>query len=86
MRFSIVVFSLFICCISSNGQVTDSLVLNYDSLTYSNFINEEWSELIDNSTAAIETGYGTVGIRKRLGYSYFELKKYLQSIGVYESI
>ena len=86
MRFSIVVFFLFICCISLNGQVTDSLVMNYDSLTYSNFINEEWSELIDNSTAAIETGYGTVGIRKRLGYSYFELKKYLQSIGVYESI
>ncbi|MCX6185730.1 MAG: hypothetical protein NTU43_01880 [Bacteroidetes bacterium] len=88
MRSTIIILIIFI---SSNfyvkAQTEDSIPqINYDSVTYDNYLKANWDGLIVNTKEAIDNGFETFAIRKRLAYACFMKEDYLTSARQYHKI
>ncbi len=69
-----------------NAQNKENESINYDWVTYVNYLQSDWDKLIDNSKEAIQKGAETANIRKRLGYAYFMKKNFFKSIFHYQKV
>ncbi len=88
MRSTIIILIIiFSTNLKIQAQTVDSIPqFNYDSVTYDNYLNANWAGLIMNAKEAINKGFETIAIRKRLAYAYFMKKDYLTSASHYHKI
>ena len=85
MRSTIILLVFFAFTLSAHAG-NNNVDLNYDSLTYQDYINGNWKALIKNGNEGIANGAITINIRKRLGYAYFMQKNFLESASQYIKI
>ncbi len=85
-KTGLVSFLIFILCVTNakSQSVEDSItVVDYDSLTYENYLQNNWLALEQNSKKAIANGFENTIIKKRLAYAYFMQHNYLSSAHQY---
>ena len=69
--------------LSLSGFLSFSQEMNYkeaDSITYANYINGEWEELIRTGKITLENGIDYYYLRMRLGIAEMERGKYIQAL------
>lgn len=88
MRSTIIILIIILSTtLYTQAQTEDSIPqINYDSVTYDNYLKADWDGLIVNSKEAIGNGFETIAIRKRLAYAYFMKEDYLTSARHYQKI
>jgi hypothetical protein len=88
MRSTIIILIIiFSTTFYTQAQIQDSIAtIDYDSLTYDNYLKADWDGLIVNTKEAIDNGFETIAIRKRLSYAYFMKEDYLTSARQYQKI
>jgi len=88
MRSTIIILIIiFSIKFNVKAQIADSIPqINYDSVTYDNYLKANWDGLIMNTKEAIKNGFETIAIRKRLAYAYFMKEDYLTSASHYHKI
>lgn len=88
MRSTIIILIIiFSTSFYTQAQTEDSITqVNYDSVTYSNYLKADWDGLIVNTKEAIDNGFETIAIRKRLAYAYFMKEDFLTSARHYHKI
>lgn len=86
MRSTIIILIIiFSTTFYSQAQTADSIAtIDYGSLTYDNYLKADWDGLIVNAKEAINNGFETIAIRKRLAYAYFMKEDFLTSTIQYQ--
>ncbi len=77
-RLTLISLLLFLFQLFSYSQEK----LNYhktESLTYQNYIDRNWDDLIKNGKMALKNGYDYYYLRMRMGIAYYENKHYRKS-------
>lgn len=88
MRSTIIILIIiFSTTFYTQAQTEDSTAtIDYELLTYDNYLKADWDGLIVNTKEAIDNGFETIAIRKRLAYAYFMKEDYLKSARQYHKI
>src|ERR1017187_5715021 len=80
--YLIIVFLLILSNCAVFAQSPD----HYDTLTYDDYMNGKWKELVVHAKEAESNNSLSTYSQKRLGYAYFMLKDYNASIYYYSQI
>lgn len=59
--------------------------LQVDTLTYNQYLREEWPQLIESGKTALENDINYYYLQMRIAYAYFSLEKYRQAIAYYNN-
>jgi len=57
-----------------------------DSISYSYYMNKDWTKLIDFAENSIDNGFEFAMLRMRLGIAYFEKSNYIDAIKNFEKV
>ncbi len=78
----IILFILIFVSLFADAQEVNFLMI--DSLTYKQYLNEDWKELIKTGKEAKRADIEYYYLDLRLGYAYFQRKKYFKSAKYFE--
>lgn len=81
----ILIFLLPLFALSGLAQESAKSFRYYDSLTYVQYMEGRWKELIRSGNAAIREGNDYYYLRLRLGVAWFERQNYLQAARNFEA-
>lgn len=74
---------LFFACVTGYGQPLN--FIDVDTLTYNQYLREEWKPLIRSGKTALENNIDYYYLHMRIAYAYFSLEKYRSAIVYYKN-